>query len=61
MFLSKSKVGIFVIDLESSYYVPSEVLTSQEAFKFEKLCWKNTKQNMSSLFIEALYFLLECC
>ena len=41
--------------------LPSEVLTSQEAFKFEKLCWKNTKQNMSSLFIEALYFLLECC
>ena len=41
--------------------LPSEVLTSQEAFKFEKLCWKNTKQNMSSLFIEALCFLLECC
>ena len=41
--------------------LPSEVLTSQEAFTFEKLCWKNTKQNMSSLFIEALYFLLECC
>ena len=42
--------------------LPSEVLiTSQEAFKFEKLCWKNTKQNMSSLFIEAFYFLLECC
>ena len=39
----------------------SEVLTSQEALKFEKLCWKNTKQNMSSLFIEAFYFLLECC
>ena len=46
MFLSKSKVGI--CNRFRSLLLPFVALTSQEAFNFEKLCWKKkTIQNLS--------------
>ena len=59
MFLSKSKFGI--CNRFRIIILPFVVLTSQEASNFEKLCWKNTIQNVSSQPIEAFYFLLRCC
>ena len=47
MFLSKSKVGI--CNRFRFLLLPFVALTSQEAFNFEKLCWKKTIQNVSSL------------
>ena len=49
MFLSKSKVGI--CNRFKFLLLPFVALTSQEAFNFEKLCWKNTIQNVSSLIL----------
>ena len=51
MFLSKSKVGI--CNRFRFLLLPFVALTSQEAFNFEKLCWKkknNTKCEFTSLF-----------
>ena len=60
MFLSKSKVGI--CNRFRFLLLPFVALTSQEAFNFEKLCWKKTIQNVSLLSLYyAFYFLLECC
>ena len=47
MFLSKSKVGI--CNRFKFLLLPFVALTSQEAFNFEKLCWKKTIQNVSLL------------
>ena len=47
MFLSKSKFGI--CNRFRFLLLPFVALTSQEAFNFEKLCWKKTIQNVSSL------------
>ena len=41
MFLSKSKVGI--CNRSRFLLLPFVALTSQEAFNFEKLCWKKKK------------------
>lgn len=59
MFLPKSKVGI--CNRFRILILPSVALTSQEASNFEKLCCKNIVQNVSSQFIEAFSYLLECC
>ena len=48
MFLSKSKVGI--CNRFKFLLLPFVALTSQEAFNFEKLCWKKkTIGNVSLL------------
>ena len=44
MFLSKSKVGI--CKRFRSLLLPFVALTSQEAFNFEKLCWKKKQYKM---------------
>ena len=46
-FWSKSKVGI--CNRVRFLLLPFVALTSQEAFNFEKLCWKKTIQNVSSI------------
>ena len=51
MFLSKSKVSI--CNRFRFLLLPFVALTSQEAFNFEKLCWKK-KNNMKCEFTESI-------
>ena len=53
MFLSKSKFGI--CNRFRFLLLPFVALTSQEAFNFEKLCWKKKKKTIQNVSLLSLF------